>query len=278
MKIIFTYSNDYEANYRNLKNQETDVTLSKTSNNAAFSLIEMSVVLIIISLIVSGLLLSSSFIKAAQLKSVITEFQTFQTAANSFKQQYAYLPGDIPNATSIWKVVNQNENGNGNGDIDINSIILSEMEPLIFWKHLSLAGILPTQYNSSLSNNTPPTIIGTNIPASNYQSLDQVGLSCWGVYGKYLYLGGIYSGPISTSEAPQQHYLIPTSDAISPLDAYYIDQKIDDGHASSGFVKSQLGLTDLSQSSTACISNSPTVTDYNISNNARGCLMSFYYF
>jgi prepilin-type N-terminal cleavage/methylation domain-containing protein len=244
---------------------------SKNIVNQGFTLIEISTVLLVVSIIVAGILSTSSFIKAARLKSVIAEFQNFQTAANSFKQQYAYWPGDINNATSIWPS-GSTANGNGNGLVDYSTLVSNSsttIEPIIFWQHLSLAGILPNNYNATL-NASNYAIIGTSIPASNYQSLDKLGLACWGVNGKYFYLAGLYSN--SCGAGCYINSVVPATDAISPVDAYYIDQKIDDSYPSSGSVISTQGLSALTNIN--CLNGS----SYNISNRDRGCLMAFYYF
>ncbi len=256
--------------------------------NQGFTLVEMSIVLTIISLIVAGVLSASSFIRTSRLKSVISEFQTFQTAANSFKQQYSYWPGDLPNATSIW-ASSSTQNGNGNGNIDYtiasNTSAIANIEPLRFWHHLTLSSILPNAYNSTLTTITNSYVtsyyystIGTNIPASNYQSLDRQGKSCWGVNGSYFYLAGLTLSNACATSAGNNCYInaiVPASDAVAPTDAYYIDNKIDDGYPSTGIVLSIQGTRDnaYNNSTLDCINGS----SYKLSNSDRACLVSFYY-
>ena len=69
---------------------------------AAFSLVELSIVLVILGLLTGGILTGQNLIRAAELRSVVTEFQTYQTAVMTFRDKYFALPGDMTNATDFW--------------------------------------------------------------------------------------------------------------------------------------------------------------------------------
>lgn len=60
----------------------------------AFSLIELSIVLIIIGLLVAGVTGGASLIKNAELRGIASEARGYQTAVNSFFAKYNGLPGD----------------------------------------------------------------------------------------------------------------------------------------------------------------------------------------
>ncbi|MDR1499211.1 MAG: type II secretion system GspH family protein [Rickettsiales bacterium] len=62
-------------------------------NDLGFSLIELSIVLIIMGLLVAGITGGASLIKTAQLRSVITEASTYRTAFNTFYSQFGRVPG-----------------------------------------------------------------------------------------------------------------------------------------------------------------------------------------
>lgn len=70
---------------------------TKTALTAAFTLIELSVVLVVIGLIVGGVLVGQDLIKAAAIRATVTQVEQFNTAANTFFGKYGYLPGDMPN-------------------------------------------------------------------------------------------------------------------------------------------------------------------------------------
>jgi prepilin-type N-terminal cleavage/methylation domain-containing protein len=67
------------------------------AQNQGFTLIELSIVLVIIGLIVGGVLVGQNLIAAAAVRAQISQIEKYQTAANAFRGKYGYLPGDIPN-------------------------------------------------------------------------------------------------------------------------------------------------------------------------------------
>ena len=74
--------------------------------NKGFSLVELSIVLVILGLLIGGVLTGQNLIKAAELRSATKEFEEWQTAVNMFKEKYLALPGDMKNATAFWGAAN----------------------------------------------------------------------------------------------------------------------------------------------------------------------------
>ncbi|MBX9726410.1 MAG: prepilin-type N-terminal cleavage/methylation domain-containing protein, partial [Rickettsiales bacterium] len=68
----------------------------------AFSLVELSIVLVILGLLVGGVLSGQSLIRAAELRAVSTEYSRYVTSAQTFRDKYFALPGDMNNATRFW--------------------------------------------------------------------------------------------------------------------------------------------------------------------------------
>lgn len=62
-------------------------------NNKGFSLIELSIVLIIIGLLVAGITGGASLIKSAELRAVMSEVRNYQTAVNAYYTATGKLPG-----------------------------------------------------------------------------------------------------------------------------------------------------------------------------------------
>jgi prepilin-type N-terminal cleavage/methylation domain-containing protein len=111
-----------------------------------FTLVEMSIVLVIIGLILGGLLSQSALIGVAQSKDLIAAVQDMQGAALSFRSKYGFLPGDFPNATkSISGMVAPacTTDGNGNGLVDAAEVQCATDE-------LILAGFIRGQLGTPL--------------------------------------------------------------------------------------------------------------------------------
>ena len=64
----------------------------------AFTLIELSIVLVIIGLIVGGVLVGQDLIKAAEIRAQVSQLEKFNTAVNTFHVKYNDIPGDIRRA------------------------------------------------------------------------------------------------------------------------------------------------------------------------------------
>ncbi len=80
-----------------------------------FSLVELSVVLVIMGLLTGGVVASQEVIRAAELRSVMKDKEFYINAALTFKEKYGFLPADIPNATDIWGISSACPLGTGAG-------------------------------------------------------------------------------------------------------------------------------------------------------------------
>ncbi len=65
-----------------------------------FTLIELSIVLVIISLIVGGVIGGKSLIRSSEIQEIVTKLNNYRTAVNTFTLQYDALPGDFSEAQS----------------------------------------------------------------------------------------------------------------------------------------------------------------------------------
>lgn len=120
-----------------------------------FSLVELSVVLVILGLLVGGILAGQSLIHAAELRSINANAQKFITATHAFRDKYMALPGDMPNATAFWGAINATPatcaatnlyTGNATCDGDGNGLIENFEASKFFWSQLTLAGLLEGKY------------------------------------------------------------------------------------------------------------------------------------
>ena len=55
------------------------------NTRSAFTLVELAIVLVIIGLIVGGVLVGQDLIKAAQIRSVVTDIERYNAAATTFR-------------------------------------------------------------------------------------------------------------------------------------------------------------------------------------------------
>ena len=108
-----------------------------------FTLVEISIVLIIIGLLVTGIMLGQSLVTAAQNHAIISDFVKYQTAANSYNTKYRAWPGDDDGA-SRWTGAT---NGDGNGQLPDPAITTDEYYQ--FWLHLLKAGLINGDYNGA---------------------------------------------------------------------------------------------------------------------------------
>jgi prepilin-type N-terminal cleavage/methylation domain-containing protein len=189
----------------------------RTFNNTGFTLVELSIVLVIIGLIIGGVLLGKSLKDKSALRAIITEINRYHTAYLLFKEQYEAAPGDISNATTFWAAAT---NGNGNG-------IVSGAEAYHAWNHLGIgrSEIISEYYTGTTS------YYGVSNPKSK------------GIQGGY-HLGApglsIYSLGNSANRPALQLMGGNASAAgslwggLTPLQAYEVDKKMDDGQPDKG--------------------------------------------
>ena len=141
-----------------------------------FTLIELSIVLVIIGLIVGGVLVGRDMIRAAELRSIVTDVERYKTAVFTFQEKYNALPGDMADATSIWGVAsggcpNGARSGTQTCDGDGNGQVMPWVpEVFLFWQHLSNAGLIAGQFSGvdGPANDGYHSVIGFNSPAARY--------------------------------------------------------------------------------------------------------------
>jgi prepilin-type N-terminal cleavage/methylation domain-containing protein len=212
-----------------------------------FTLIELSIVLVVIGLIVGGILVGQSLINAAAVRAQVTQIEKYNTAANTFREKYGYLPGDIkdPDASSFGFIARGQYAGEGDG----NGVIQGSYggpgnnhgdaegagETLLFWSDLSAAHLIEGSFTLA----TPNTPMSTTSPAS-YFPLGKIGR------GNYVYAwsgsNAAYNGGSSTNYyglstvSGVASNVIVSTPGLAVAEAYNIDQKIDDGLPQSGKV------------------------------------------
>ena len=122
----------------------------------AFTLVELSIVLVIIGLIIGGVLTGQSLMRAAETRRIIADSQAYISAAQTFKDQYFYWPGDIKNASDFWFDATTCPTGSVtagcNGDGRIEYVAGSGSEAKRVWQHMYLAD-MTTDFHDGTGQN-----------------------------------------------------------------------------------------------------------------------------
>lgn len=218
---------------------------SNASGSPAFSLVELSIVLVILGLLVGGIMTGQNLIKAAELRAIGTEYDKYITALNIFRDKYRALPGDMGNAEAFWQTApncpgtalqgttdGTTCDGNGNGRIEISEYAGSN-EHFRAWQHLANAGLIEGVYTGVTGPDEAHwhTITGTNIPRSKF------GNAGWDIYW-----GGDRAGSSFWFATDYGHLLMLGVDEawgawqpmITPEELWNLDTKMDDGKPGRG--------------------------------------------
>jgi prepilin-type N-terminal cleavage/methylation domain-containing protein len=225
----------------------------RTQKSAGFTLIELSIVLVIIGLIVGGVLVGRDLINAAKLRATISQIEKLKTAATTFKIKFNALPGDIQasQAAAFGFAARTGGTGDGDGDGFIegcgqtpgNGPLLG-CETVFFWTDLAKAGLI----SGTFTTNTDAAIAGL---ASSAQFAPYLPPTPFGGRS-YLFVYGSADGA-GTMPGPQNYIeLLVVDDTIaggqlqnniganalplSPYTAWSIDNKVDDGLPCTGHV------------------------------------------
>lgn len=139
--------------YKNMKALINSIKkYTKSAYQHGLSLIEVSIVLIIIGVFLGIVMKGQQYIEQAKIQKVIEQVQSYQSAVISFQERYGYMPGDFPSATNTFG--ENSHNGDGNGKVDGNDVSL-------VWEHLSLAGLVSGIDKKTSEGATYPSAFGS---------------------------------------------------------------------------------------------------------------------
>lgn len=222
-----------------------------------FTLVELAVVIVIIGLLIGGVLSGRELIHAAQLRSDIKQFEKINAAVNTFQAKFNCLPGDCLNAANLLSGAT---NGDGDGKI-------ATAKNLIAY---------PGKYNPNEtvyintemayavdSLNRAGLIEGTPFDVTDYAQASQVGKGL--IPMKSASDKGIVFGCGYTDIFDQQNQVynshqcsfmrvgvrnvpgdyLDSTGVYTPIDAFSVDSKIDDGMPLTGKSKAGMQYGDL---------------------------------
>ena len=250
-----------------------------------FSLVELSIVLVILGLLVGGVLAGKSLIRAAELRTVTTEYNRHYTGVQSFRDRYFALPGDMTNATAFWGIAGGTGNDgtcrstyytgittcNGNGDGTLANSTGS-YESYRFWQHLANAGLIEGSYSGGGAG---LYVGGTDVPISKHSAgaIWVTNYTACPITGNTARFDGNCGNTMFT--AIRDTVTPGWYGGLDPSEAWNIDTKSDDGMPGTGrIVAPWSGSYSASGVKCTLAANSAEMTAaYNISVPDKACLL-----
>lgn len=231
-----------------------------------FTLVELSIVLVIIGLLISGMLAAQSMIQTAKIGKQVRQFQQFDVVINNFKTKFGALPGD---SAKISPAI-----GNEDGIVTVPTPDVSQeyfyafYEFAQFWAQLSSTNMLVDGHQYSANAAANYITIGHNIPRSPLNK--NAGTLAYGITpNKKNY----YSLISSTRD----NYPIQ-GPILTPTQALALDNKFDDSNPLTGIFIARTWFGTIVQNS--AVESSPSFRDcvnasgeYDVAGSDTGCVI-----
>jgi prepilin-type N-terminal cleavage/methylation domain-containing protein len=267
-----------------------------SQKKSAFSLIELSIVLIIIGLLIAGVTGGASLIKSSELRSIMGEARAYATSINGFYTQFNYLPGDYAVAIGASCV------GDADGKIEFNTACVTGAggEGSNAWAQMLNAKVIDT--NVILAAGGTPQVdsaaistFGTYAPASKVKAsgwaldyrlsgtastafANEAAASAQNVI---VLTGAIAAGTAGTNNLLGNTTAGKSSVAIMATDALSIDAKIDDSNAGTGKVRGvsptvvAIATAADASGATNCYYYADSAFTYNTTDTVKSCGLSY---
>ncbi len=257
-------------------------------NSKGFTLVELSIVIVIIGLVIGGVITGQSLIRAAEINSITSDIEKFKTSIYTFKTKYNALPGDMNNATAFWgaaadctdeQTTAATCNGNGDGYVTSNpsASVTSGYEDFLMWKHLANAGLIQGNYIGITDGATYYSVTSRNSPSGKISgSLWQVGYSGVQLASGWGAFDGVYNQLIEFGMYMPDDS--PYNNILTAGESYALDSKFDDGKPGTGKLRVLSGGF---SNCTVKPDGNPTATSdadiavYNVSLAGKECILMF---
>lgn len=237
-----------------------------------FTLIELSIVLVILGLLVGGIMAGQNIIRSSELRGVVADFTRISIAVNSFHDQYGQLPGDGDEMFDYFgtdcAATALDCNGNNDGLIGgaINGSVHGEGYMAI--RQLALAGLVEGDYRGRVVGGSqagdetiPSSISNAGFWIWHWGALDyfQTGGNTAGTRFNWIHLGG---------DATSGGTAWNNTRILLPKEAENIDEKMDDGMPGLG---NMIGGSFTTNCSTT---NEPTTARYDVARTSENCQLA----
>ncbi len=247
-------------------------------NKSGFTLVELSIVLVIIGLLIGGILIGQSLVESAKLNKVLSTANQYRIMTQLFYDKTRCIPGDcnkelIPGA----------HDGNGDKAVGDDSATYYR-EPIYATYQMQVMGIYKYKGDMShcISHNTDDlncyiqgphknSIFMVRSPSASSGGISMPGgpfsMPTWKVNDAWLQYAEKFDLDASTFLESSPNPILTPSEAKS------IDIKGDDGMPSSGFI-----VGSAKSSITRCLdaTNATAGVDYDLSKSGPDCNVLFY--
>lgn len=243
------------------------------TTRAAFTLLELSIVLVIVGLLAGGIMGGLSMMRAAELNKITSLAGKQQAAIIQFRQNYNGAPGDLRDAESYWGTDpngcptnsvhtprRETCNGNGNGAI-------SGAESFRATQQLAAAGLIDGGFSGVTgAGGTQHAVPAQNVPAGPN-----------GV-GMFLVSEGPYASHSTWFDMPASIVLQLGKSStgrtvlpfLTPRDAANLDRKMDDGRPALGAM-----LAYKSAFTPGCATTDAATATYNATQSGITCALVY---
>jgi prepilin-type N-terminal cleavage/methylation domain-containing protein len=224
------------------------------SKKAGFSLLELSIVVVIISLLIAGITAGTDVLQSAKVGTTVKQLKALEVAAVSFREKYSAYPGDFKNAhryfddgTDYPCGTDIECNGDGNSKIEFGTKY-NESEVFRALQHLELASLVKGDFSGSWGDEK--SVMAAKLDANFTIQYDEE----------------LKKNIVKLGKAVSEIYVADGGAFTTEL-AEDMDLKIDDGNPLKGEVRGFEGFlgdskTDSSNYETECIDE--RARDYNL--------------
>jgi len=242
-------------------------------STAAFTLVELAIVLVIVGLLVGGVLVGQDLIRNAEIKSTAAQIEKFDLAGATFRTKYRAVAGDIPplKASRFGLLARAGADGQGDDDGKVENVGTSGApgglggESSLYWRDLWDSRLIGLEYNMATDAivDTSVFVAPATIDMKQYvppaKLRQNTFFHIYGYTGLNYYHIGMFASGAATGN-------ITWTNGLTPMEALGIDTKLDDGNPLKGTVRAVTNLETLDAGAPAangvCVSTSPTVPAY----------------